>query len=345
MGRKLALLSTLSSILLASASGPALGATLRGEVVNGTGVPFSGPVEVNLVGFGQSGGNWDAPDARGGFLFEEVPGGPDNPLLLQTSYEGVSYNEQFTVGITADTVLVVRVYETTREPVPLEVEEMEIDLRLSDPGRLRIDQVYRVTNVSDPPRTYLGPGDGGGTFRARLPLPASSLEGLGIAVSRGIVPVRRDPLPTDDPLEVAVDYPLRPGFTAVAASYGVPYPGAFDFRMTTPIPVPRVILVAPADMTVEGDRVTAAHAGGGSGGVYTIGETAAGGEIAFRASGGAVAAPASPAAPAENGRPRGRVFSGPAPFENIRTPVVVLLLAVLFAGLVVAGRSLFGGGR
>ncbi|MFH1277160.1 MAG: hypothetical protein ABIK65_02110 [Candidatus Eisenbacteria bacterium] len=332
-------LSVLAMLLPASAS-VSTAATLRGEIVNGTGTGFSAAVEVHLVGFGEAGGEWKTEDARGGFLFEDVPGGPDNPLLLQTSYLGVSYNEQFTVGIAVDTLLTVRVYETTTGPVALEVEEMEIDLRRTGPDRLRVDQVHRVMNVSDPPRTLL---DGGsGTFRTRLPLPASELEGLGIAVSRGIVPVRRDPIPTGDPREVAIDYPIRPGFTAVAVSYDIPYAGAVDFRLATPLEVPQVILIAPSDMTIEGPNVTAAHTGGGGGGVYTISGTPAGGEIAFRASGGSVAAPSPPP---ETERPRGRVFSGPAPFEDVRTMVIVLVLAVLFAGLLIAGRFFTGGTR
>ncbi len=311
-------------------------ASIDGRVVNGTGGGLAEPVRVSLVCFGDAGGEWIADDGRDGFLFHDLPSGPDNPFLLQVAYREISYSSQFALAAGADTSITVEVFETTSSADGIRVEEMEIDLtRMED--RLRLDQVMRVINGSDPPKTILG--GAASPFRLFLPVPAGEAENLFLAASRGIVPVRREPIPTDVAHEVAVDYPLRPGFTALAASFDVPYPEEWEYAVVLPYEIPRIVVVAPEDMSFSGEGFAPAHSGGQGISVYMREGGAKGTEIRFALSGGS----SRPAQPAQE-RPGGSIFIGPHPFSKIQVLIILLVGGVLFAALLGASRA-FPGGR
>jgi hypothetical protein len=153
------------------------------------------------------------------------------------------------------------------------------------------------------------------------------------------MPVRREPIPTEREDVVAVDYPVRPGTTAAAASFELPYPGSLAFDAPAPYAIPRVLVVAPSDMRIEGEGLAPAHMGGEGVGVFLMESVVAGGRIAFRASGG------SPRASGDEGSRDERVFTGPPPFAGIRRYLIVAIGAVLFAALLAAARGLSGGRR
>lgn len=325
---KIGLVSLFLFCLLLVSSQTAGAVEIRGEVVNGSGTEIGEPVEVGLIAFGDGSGDWSDPDGRDGFLFRDLPTGAGSQFLLQVTYLGIVYNSQFHVH--ADTTMTVVVYDTTSaiSGSGIMLEEMEISLkRIGD--RIHVDQVYRVINNSDPPVTFIGEG---GTFRVPLPRPAEETENLVLAASRGIVPVRRDPLPTEHSREVALDYPLRPGFTAVAASFELPYPEVIDYELTLAYGVPRILIVGPPDMSVTGDRVEPAHMGGQTTGVYMIEEAASGETIQFRAEGGS----AAPQDESPGERQSGRVHVGEPPFFDVQFLVIGVLVMVLFVGLFIA---------
>jgi hypothetical protein len=319
-----------------AAVAPAEGASIKGSVANGTGAELAEPVTVSLVCFGEVGGEWIADDGRGGFLFKDLPSGPDNPFLLQAAYLGISYSSQFRLGAGVDTALTVEVFETTTSAEGVGVEEMEIDLtRMED--RLRVDQVMRVMNTSDPPRTVLG-GEGT-SFHLFLPVPAEEAGNLFLAASRGIVPVRREPIPTGREKEVAIDYPLRPGFTALAASFDVSYPEEWEYVAVLPYEIPRIVVVAQEEMAFSGEGFLPAHAGGEGLAVYTSEGGTPGMEIRFKVSGGSSVPPERTG----GGKPSGSVFVGPHPFSEVQPVIILLVGGVLFAALVVATRAYPGG--
>ncbi|MBM3319893.1 MAG: hypothetical protein FJY73_04380 [Candidatus Eisenbacteria bacterium] len=324
--RRILLLSLLlvSSALAASEDG-----VVRGRVVNGTGGPLRGPVEFRLASFGEKGGVWEADDAVSGFRFDGLPTGEENPYLVHASYLGIVYNSRFHLRSGADTTIVFEVYDTTSALSGIRVDEMEIDLSLVE-SRIRIDEVFRVVNEAAPPRTVVGAR---GTFRVFLPAPMSDISDLVLAASRGIMPVRRDPIPTERPDEAAIDYPMRPGMTAVAASFDLAYPGELAFDARAPYAIPRVLIAAPPDMRIEGEGISPAHTGARGTGVFTMESIAAGDRIVFRAVGG------SPAAPAADAMPKGRIFTGAPPFAEIRLPLIALLAFVLLAALGISLRA------
>jgi len=305
-------------------------------VVSGTGGPLAEPVEIQLLCFGSAGGEWTSDDGRDGFDFMGLPSGQENPFLFQATYLGITYNSQFHLHTDQDTTLIVTVYDTTSATGAIGLEEMEIDLTRMG-GDLRIDQILQIANRTDPPKTIVR---GEGTVRVFLPVPAEEAMELVLAASRGIVPIRRDPIPTENPREVAIDYPIRPGFTAVAATYLVSYPDSFAFRVVAAYDVPQTVLVAPSDMVIASPLFAPAHAGGEGIGVYTAGAVAAGDEIVFDARLGSTA---PQEAAASQSAPPGRVFRGTAPFAAVRIPVILLIAAVLFVALLVAVRIVPGG--
>ncbi|MBN1824841.1 MAG: hypothetical protein JW958_01160 [Candidatus Eisenbacteria bacterium] len=326
--RSLLLLAAFLAAFLA-ASGAASGATLRGAVEDGTGFGIRGEAPVRLVCM--SGGEWVAGDGRSGFRFDGLPEGAENPFILHAEYLGVLYRLPLVLGAGADTTAAIAVYDTTRSGEALVVAELEIRL-VREEGRLRIDQIYRVENRSDPPRTAIDPGRG--VFAARLPLPAAEANDLSVAASDGVVPERLDPLPGAEADEVRVDHAFRPGFNAVAVTYDALYPGSFDFRIFVPYPIGRLLLVAPAGAEVEGAGLERAHMGGRGPAVWFREELAPGGEIRFTIQGGE-------AAPEEAG---GDVGLGPFPFEE-RAPLIVVLAAAVLLGTLAAALLRPGRGR
>ncbi|MFH1680967.1 MAG: hypothetical protein ABIH26_10025 [Candidatus Eisenbacteria bacterium] len=303
---------------------------VRGRVVNGSGGPLLEAVEFRLASFGEKGGVWPVEDGGEGFLFEGLPTGEENPFLVHASYLGVVYNSRFHLHPGEDTTIVFEVYDTTSAGAGIRVEEMEIDLSLIE-DRIRLDEVFRVVNETSPPRTVVGAG---GTFRVFLPVPVGAVPDLVLAASRGIMPVRRDPIPAESENEAALDYPMRPGTTAVAASFELPYAGGFSFDARVPYDIPRLLVVAPADMLLEGEGLAPAHDGGEGVGVFSMEGIAAGDRIRFRASGGSP--PSS--SPAAEGMPPGRVVTGAPPFAGIRLPLIALMGLFLFAALGLALR-------
>lgn len=314
---------------------------VRGRVVNGSGGALAEAVDVRLSSFGPAGGSWQAEDARAGFLFEGLPTGEEDPYLIHATYLGIVYNSQFHLHPGQDTTVVFEVYDTTSALAGIGIEGAEFDITLVE-DRIRVDQVYRVKNESNPPKTILG--NGSGTFQVSLPFPAAELPGLVLAASRGIMPVRREPLPTADAKIAAIDYPMRPGVTAVAASYELPYGGTFTYESIAPYDIPRLVLIAPGDMRIEGEKIAPAHGSPAGAGVFLAEAIPAGAVISFRTAGGTPAPAAGPRDgngmdEGEHAGGEGRVVTVPAPFTEIRLPVLILVGAFLFGALALAWRS------
>jgi hypothetical protein len=194
--------------------------TIRGNVVNGT---TGAVVDAKVIVVNPSGGMLQEREVQtSGGKFQVDNLDPQAPIyLLRVDYDGVPYNVPVRVdGVDHD--ITVNVYESTSSSKGIRVSVPH--LAASRQGdHLAIEQVFDVSNESEPPRTVAGEE---GNFLIFIPAQMDSLTACFVTAVG--VPVDRTPLPTGDPQVFRVDYPLRPGLTRIGIAYKVPYAsGAF----------------------------------------------------------------------------------------------------------------------
>jgi hypothetical protein len=216
-------------------------------VVNATtGQPQSG-VAVNLVQPSQSGmvqlGN-TTTDAQGQFKIDkQIPPGPG---LLQATYQGTTYNQIITPGMST-TGVQLKVYEATKKAgIARTVEH----LILLEPGadRLRISETFVVGNDSN--LTYNDPAKG--SIQFFLP-PATDGNAQVIITAPGGMPIPRPALKTPVAGIYKVDYPVKPGETRMDVSYTVPATNKFSGKIVGSDAATH--LVTPGTVNVTGDGI------------------------------------------------------------------------------------------
>jgi len=218
-----------------------------GVVVNATtGQPQSG-VAVNLVQPSQSGmvqlGN-TTTDAQGQFKIDkQIPPGPG---LLQATYQGTTYNQIITPGMST-TGVQLKVYDATKKAgIARTVEH----LILLEPGadRLRISETFVVGNDSN--LTYSDPAKG--SIQFFLP-PATDGNAQVIITAPGGMPIPRPALKTPVAGIYKVDYPVKPGETRMDVSYTVPATNKFSGKIVGSDAATH--LVTPGTVNVTGDGI------------------------------------------------------------------------------------------
>jgi hypothetical protein len=218
-----------------------------GVVVNATtGQPQSG-VAVNLVQPSQSGmvqlGN-TTTDAQGQFKIDkQIPPGPG---LLQATYQGTTYNQIITPGMST-TGVQLKVYDATKKAgIARTVEH----LILLEPGadRLRISETFVVGNDSN--LTYNDPAKG--SIQFFLP-PATDGNAQVIITAPGGMPIPRPALKTPVAGIYKVDYPVKPGETRMDVSYTVPATNKFSGKIVGSDAATH--LVTPGTVNVTGDGI------------------------------------------------------------------------------------------
>ena len=218
-----------------------------GVVVNATtGKPQSG-VAINLVQPSQNGmvqlGN-TTTDAQGQFKIDkQIPPGPG---LLQANYEGTTYNQIITPGMSTAGVQ-LKVYDATKKAGVARTLE---HLILLEPGadRLRISETFVLGNDSN--LTYNDPAKG--SIQFFLP-PATDGNAQVIITAPGGMPIPRPALKTPTAGIYKVDYPVKPGETRMDVSYTLPSANKFSGKIVASDAATH--LVTPGTVTVTGDGI------------------------------------------------------------------------------------------
>ncbi len=331
-----------AAALIVSAVG-APGATLRGNVVNGSGGDAGSPVMINVTCIGcETKIDKGIDDGRGGFVFENLPGGRDHSYFLRAMYEEIPYTMQFHLSEDADTTVTVTVYDLTDDDAAVTIDEGKIDLIPLEDG-LRIDQVFRIRNSSNPPRTVRGSPEGNVVIP--LPITVSDPDRLVLAFSTGIVPLRSEPIFTGEPKRVAADYPIRPGITTVAVSFDVAYPGSFVYDTVLPWDLASLRISAALGLDVSGEKVMA-PVKAGTGTKHTtwpIAPLSAGEELTVMITGFYEGAPAD--RPGGGSNATGRVVVGDAYLGGGVWLFMGALAAVLFGALALSASKIRGDRR
>ena len=226
----------------------AVAETLRGVVQNSTTSKPSAGDEVTLkkIGNGMEDVGKTKTNAKGEFSFNVPPA--QQPYVVWVQHQGVTYTQ---AGLPGGLPVAVRVFDSSNNVKDISVLEHAIALQTSpDGGTLSGEEIFTVSNQSNPPRTLNGPH----TFEMYLPEGATITES---SVQTGKVQLKAALVPGSEKNKFASVFPIRPGQTQFHVVYTVPYTGKLQINPrsdlttgTLMVAAPDTIKVAPADASV-----------------------------------------------------------------------------------------------
>jgi len=225
-------------------------AVIDGTVTNRTsGKPQAGATVAlyKLGGAGMEAVDQAKTDAQGNFsIRQEIQG----PHLLQSVYEGVTYNHILPPGSPTNG-LKLDVYNASRkQPADAKVAQHMILLEPGN-GQLVISETYILRN--DGKITWNDPD--GGTLKFYLPAEAKGVVQVNCTAPQGM-PVRRAAEKAGREDVYKVDFAVKPGETRIDLAYLVPFTGgAYSGKLWMKDHATR--LVVPAGVTLKGDNLTA----------------------------------------------------------------------------------------
>ena len=223
-------------------------AAVDGTVINGTsGQPQPNAI-VSLVQPGQGGMQTLSSvktDAQGKFRFDKEP--PPGPILLQTLYAGVLYNQPVMPG--SGSGMRVQVYDATDKPGTAKVSQHFIVLQ---PSATDISVSEGILYQGDPKLAYSDPVNG--SFRFYLPPEANGKVQVTINAAGGM-PIQRPAEKTKEKNVYKIDYPIKPGETRFDLNYAIPATNPPTFSTKILHPEGASALVAPQGVTLKGDDI------------------------------------------------------------------------------------------
>ncbi len=237
------LCASVATLLLAL---PAL-AAVEGTVTNKTtGKPQSGAT-VTLYKLGQAG--MESVEsvksgAAGKFHMEQTPQGPH---LIQTAFDGVTYNHMLPPGSDSSNVS-LEVYNSSKQPGAAHIARHFVIFQPSG-AQMSVNEGFIFRN--DGPTTYNDPD--GGTLKFFLPVAAKGIAQVKATAPQGM-PIDRAADKTSQPNVYKVDFPIKPGETDIQVTYLVPYSNGavYEGKLLGKTEEP-TLLVVPDGITVTGE--------------------------------------------------------------------------------------------
>jgi len=254
-------------------------------------------------------------DAAGKFTLE---GSAEGIALLQTIFEGVTYNKLLEPGA-ATTGVEIAVFSTNRKP-QLAAASQHMILIEPVPGQLRV----RETIIYDNPTQSTLVDPQGGTMRFFLPPMSGGKATVDASSGSRGMPLKRAPKPTGEANIYSVDFPLKPGETRFDITWTAPFapPGDLATRI---LHQGNVRVIAPRGVTLKSDSLTFLTSEPRTGAAVF---TAKNGPLAISIEGaGTLANTAPPAEEEDQGPPIDTIF--PKIYDRIYW--VVGLMVAIFA--------------
>lgn len=176
-----------------------------------------------------------------------IPDTPSGPHLVQTAFDGVTYNHMLPPG-RPTTGLKLSVYNASNKPGAAKVTTHMV-LYEADGMRLTVSESVIFKNEGK--TSYNDPDKG--TFRFFLPIGAGGKVRVMGTAPQGM-PIERAPKKTATENVYAVDFPVKPGETRIDLNYSMPMTGPAEvaskvlYASTTPARI-----VVPQGMTATSD--------------------------------------------------------------------------------------------
>jgi hypothetical protein len=178
---------------------------------------------------------------------------PQGPHLVQTAWDGVTYNHQLPPG-RPTTGLTLDVWDAAPAPPEGVRIEQHIIVVEADAANLRIQEHFQWRNGSK--LSFNNPE--AGTLRFYAPPEVTGrIQAAGTA-PQGL-PIERAPMETGTPNVYSLDFPIKPGRTEFDIRYELPYatPGRFSTRI---LPGDgQVFLVSALGVTLTGESIVASR--------------------------------------------------------------------------------------
>lgn len=324
-----AALGGLRRVLLATgmvlcAAGLATAGTLTGSVTNGTTRRPVPGVEVTLLELktGMVPIGKMKTDARGHFKFTNESAGKE-PMLLETSYRGVSYYASVSAG---DTSATIEVFDSTKDPKAILVASHAIMLRPKG-DNLEVEEQYVVENLTKPPVAFYVKN---GTFT--FPVPDGAAFGQVSTWTSTRLPTLQKTMARPQNRK-AIDWAFRPGKNIVRISYLFPYAtNQATIRTQSPYSATHVFVAAPPGVKVASDGFNLLGTEQGFN-VYARQSVPAETALAISISGvaSAAAGPGAPGAQGAQGQAAdASVSTLPGRYRNLTWILAVSLAVLLF---------------
>ena len=172
---------------------------------------------------------------------------PGTPYLVQTLYEGVTYNKAIPPGSPA-AGLALSVFEASAKKGDAKVSQHMILLEPSGTD-LTVNESIVYSNIGK--TTFSDPA---GTLRFYLPSGANGQVKVNVTGPQGM-PITREAIKTRDANVYAVNYPVKPGETRFDLSYAVPSasPGTFESKLLHGGGPVRIVV--PKGVKLEGGNI------------------------------------------------------------------------------------------
>jgi hypothetical protein len=232
--------TALSFLMLASLASAAIDGTVTnrttgkpqpGATVTVYKITQNGPESVESV----------KSDAAGKFRIDQSLQGP---RLLQTAYDGVTYNHMLPPG-RPSTGVALDVYNSAKQPGGAKVMQHMVIL---EPGASEMAVSEGFIWLNSGPTTFNDPQNG--TLKFYAPPGAKGIQ-VNATAPQGM-PIRTAPSPAGQPDVYKIDFPIKPGETSIQLNYTVPFasPGVFEgkaFYKGGP-----TSLIVPAGVSLKG---------------------------------------------------------------------------------------------
>ena len=313
---------------LCLAAAPLL-AAVDGTVVNRTtGQPQSGAT-VTLYKLGQAGMESveSVKSGAGGKFHADLT--PQGPHLIQTAFDGVTYNHMLPPG-SATSDLSLDVYNSSKQPGDARISRHFLIFQPSG-AQMSVNEGFIFTNSGT--TTYNDPE--GGTLKFFLPTAAKGFAQVKCTAPQGM-PIDRAPDKTNQKDVYKIDFPVKPGETSIQVTYLVPYSSGAVFEgKTVGKNTEPTLLVVPNGITMKGEGVQSrGQEPNSQASIYSV--TAATYKVEIAGSMPAAAAPADSDA-GDNGPALEEIL--PKVLQQNMKWILALALGILALGFVVLYRA------
>lgn len=222
---------------------------IDGTVVNKTTGKAAAEAPVVLMRLGDGGMMPVGTVKAGGdgkFRFDQAA---DGAFLLQTTFEGVTYNKVLRPGEPA-TGVELPVFSTTRDQSQVKIVQ---HMMLFEPNEGKLSVSESVIFKNDGNSSYNDADKG--SYRFVLPAAAEGKVEVRVTGSGGM-PINREAQAAGAPNTFKIDYPIKPGESRFDLSYSLPFtsPGKFQAKVLHPITAQEGVtrIVTPSGVTLKG---------------------------------------------------------------------------------------------
>lgn len=226
-----------------------------GMLINGSGGAAPSGLTVTLLGFDHALDADGAPvevvnetvesDATGAFLFEDVEISEGRIFLVETTYQGITFQSELAfsdAGMTKLTIPDITVYESTTEAGELMIEQVHISFDVAEDGSMQVREIFTISNLSG--KAYISTPDG--TSLPFIPLPEGVLD-VGLELSQDSAPL----LPTE------AGFAILPSedFYIISAVFSMPYDKKLTLSQPFTLPVSSILVIVPEGILVKSGQL------------------------------------------------------------------------------------------